>query len=81
MFVHKDKVKFDYIYMYLQFHYFIFQGVRIYGMQVGYRSDFYRQVSKMTNGAHLRLDSANLTHDMLMAVCLREGNLKLLKVK
>lgn len=58
----------------------IFQGVRIYGMQVGYRSDFYRQISQTTGGAHLRLESANLTPDMFMSVCLREGNLKLLKV-
>ncbi|XP_052087161.1 uncharacterized protein LOC127724271 [Mytilus californianus] len=54
-------------------------GVRIYGMQVGYRSDFYRQISQTTGGAHLRLESANLTPDMVMSVCLREGNLKLLK--
>ncbi|XP_076070765.1 uncharacterized protein LOC143042366 [Mytilus galloprovincialis] len=54
-------------------------GVRIYGMQVGYRSDFYRQISQTTGGAHLRLESANLTPDMFMSVCLREGNLKLLK--
>ncbi|KAK3103934.1 hypothetical protein FSP39_023015 [Pinctada imbricata] len=54
-------------------------GVRIYGMQVGYRSDFYRQISQITGGAHLRIDNASFTPDMLMAICLREGSLKLLK--
>ncbi|KAJ8301416.1 hypothetical protein KUTeg_020403 [Tegillarca granosa] len=54
-------------------------GVRIYGLQVGYGSDFYRQISKTTGGAHLRLDSASLMPDVITAICLREGNLKLLK--
>ena len=50
-------------------------------MQVGYRSDFYRQISQITSGAHLRIDNASFTYDMLMAICLREGSLKLLKVE
>ncbi|XP_062611577.1 uncharacterized protein LOC134273392 [Saccostrea cucullata] len=54
-------------------------GVRIYGLQVGYRSDFYKQISQITGGAHLRIDNASFTYDTLMSICLREGSLKLLK--
>lgn len=54
-------------------------GVRIYGLQVGYRSDFYKQISKITGGAHLRIDNASFTYETLMSICLREGSLKLLK--
>ncbi|XP_033745470.1 uncharacterized protein LOC117330983 [Pecten maximus] len=54
-------------------------GVRIYALQVGYTSNFYRQISQMTGGAHLRIENTDFTYDTLISICLREGGLRHLK--
>ncbi|XP_069142541.1 uncharacterized protein [Argopecten irradians] len=54
-------------------------GVRIYALQVGYTSNFYKQISQMTGGAHLRIENTEFTYDTLISICLREGGLRHLK--
>ncbi|XP_060078477.1 uncharacterized protein LOC132557965 [Ylistrum balloti] len=54
-------------------------GVRIYALQVGYTSNFYKQIAQMTSGAHLRIENTDFTYDTLMSICLREGGLRHLK--
>ncbi|OWF45262.1 hypothetical protein KP79_PYT11285 [Mizuhopecten yessoensis] len=54
-------------------------AVRIYALQVGYTSNFYKQISQMTGGAHLRIENKDFTYETLMSICLREGGLRHLK--
>lgn len=63
---------------------FVFQGVRIYGVQVNSdktSTNFFRTMANITGGQHLKLSEFSTLCDVIMAICYREKGAEFLQVR
>ena len=62
---------------------FCLQGVRIYGVQVNDNdrsTEFFRTMTEMADGQHLKMSQFDTLCDVIMAICYREKGAEFLSV-